>query len=133
MRRPGRATPGSLPPVTRHIVACGGGGWAAGGRGGPLEDYILGLAARDRPRVCLLPTASGDADAVIARFYESFSGAVCEPSHLALFRPHPEPARPLLARADVVYVPGGSRPTSRRCGTSTASGRSCARRGSGAS
>lgn len=94
--------------MNRHIVACGGGGWASDSRGGPLEDYILGLAARDRPRVCLLATASGDSDWVISRFYESFSAGACEPSHLALFRPHPEPAMARLGRQDVVYVAGGS-------------------------
>lgn len=93
--------------MTRHIVACGGGGWPSDGRMGPLEHHILGLARRDRPRVCLLATASGDSDGVISRFYESLAG-VCEPSHLALFRPHPEPARRRLARQDVVYVAGGS-------------------------
>ena len=94
--------------MTRHIVACGGGGWASDSRSGPLEDYIMGLAARDRPRVCLLPTASGDSDWVITRFYECFPSSVCEPSHLALFRPHPEPVRAALARQDAVYVAGGS-------------------------
>jgi hypothetical protein len=43
--------------MSRHIVACAGGGWSANGHGGPLEDYILGLVARERPRVCL--SASG--------------------------------------------------------------------------
>ncbi len=66
---------------------------------------------RPRPlarRICLLPTASGDSDWVITRFYESFPSSLCEPSHLALFRPHPEPVRAALARQDVVYVAGGS-------------------------
>lgn len=94
--------------MSRHIVACGGGGWAAHGRGGPLEDYILGLVARERPRVCLIPTAGGDSDRDIARFYESFPADLCRPSHLAFFRPHPEPAAERLARQDVVYVSGGS-------------------------
>lgn len=68
----------------------------------------MGLAPGDRPRVCLVPTACGDADWVITRFYESFPASVCEPSHLALFRPHPTRARAALGRQDVIYVTGGS-------------------------
>ena len=36
-----------------------------------LDDYVLGLARErggERPRVCFLPTASGDADHYIVRF-----------------------------------------------------------------
>ena len=39
-----------------------------------------------RPRVCFLPTASGDADHYIVRFYRAFDAARCEPSHISLFR-----------------------------------------------
>ncbi|MGD9694239.1 MAG: Type 1 glutamine amidotransferase-like domain-containing protein [Thermoleophilia bacterium] len=94
--------------MNRHIVACGGGGWSSDGRPGPVEDYILGLAGAARPRVCLLPTASGDSDWLVARFYDAFARLECEPSHLALFRAHPDAAAPRLLAADVIYVGGGS-------------------------
>ena len=54
-----------------------------------LDDYVLGLAAAargDRPKVGFLPTASGDADHYIVRFYRHFSAGRCEPSHVSLFR-----------------------------------------------
>ena len=51
-----------------------------------LDDYVLGLTGRERPRVCFLPSASGDADHYIVRFYRAFSAGRCEPSHLSLFR-----------------------------------------------
>ena len=38
-----------------------------------------------RPRVCFLPTASGDADHYVVRFYRRFA-ADCEASHVSLFR-----------------------------------------------
>ena len=98
----------TCPAMSRHIVACGGGGWASEAGAGPLEDYILGLVRRERPRVCLIPTASGDSDWVISRFYASFPADRCEPSHLPLFRPHPDDPRVRMARQDVVYVCGGS-------------------------
>ena len=56
----------------RQIVAFGGGGFSMESGNPLLDDYVLGLAAaagRDRPKVCFLPTASGDADHYIVRFY----------------------------------------------------------------
>ena len=38
------------------------------------------------PRVCFLPTASGDADHYIVRFYRAFAAGRCQPSHVSLFR-----------------------------------------------
>jgi len=56
------------------------------GRDGTLlDDYILSLLAGDRPRVCFLPTASGDADHYIVRFYRRFAPH-CDASHVSLFR-----------------------------------------------
>jgi dipeptidase E len=75
---------------------------------GALERYILGLCAIERPRVCFLPTASGDSDGLVTRFYEAFADVDCEPSHVALFRPHPERVAERLLAADAIYVGGGS-------------------------
>ena len=81
--------------------------------GSLLDDFVLSLTAASRPRVCFLPTASGDADHYVVRFYRRFSTA-CEPSHVSLFRrDHCEGqveenlARHLLAQ-DVIYVGGGN-------------------------
>ena len=41
--------------------------------GSLLDDYILSLLDAPRPRVCFLPTASGDADHYVVRFYRRFS------------------------------------------------------------
>ncbi len=94
--------------MDRHIVACGGGGWSGEPGAGPLEDYILGLAATDTPSVCLLATASGDSDWVITRFHEFFGRLPCRATHVALFRPHPEGVAEHLLAQDVIYVAGGS-------------------------
>ena len=63
---------------------------AAGSRWRPgnplLDEYVLWLDRRERPRVCFVPTASGDADHYVVRFYRAFAAAGCEPSHLSLFR-----------------------------------------------
>jgi peptidase E len=78
------------------------------GRIGALERYILGLCASERPRVCFLPTASGDSDGLVTRFYEAFAEVECDPSHVALFRPHPQRVAERLLAADAIYVGGGS-------------------------
>ena len=51
-----------------------------------LDDYVLRLTGVERPRVCFVPTASGDADHYVVRFYRTFAAFGCEPSHLSLFR-----------------------------------------------
>jgi dipeptidase E len=75
-----------------------------------LDDYVLSLTGAARPRVCFLPTASGDADHYVVRFYRAFSAARCEPSHISLFRRETgvgDPCAHLLAQ-DLIYVGGGS-------------------------
>ena len=72
------------PPIP-HIVAFGGGGFSMERENPLLDDYVLSLASRARPHVCFLPTASGDADHYVVRFYRRFS-ASCEASHVSLFR-----------------------------------------------
>ena len=41
---------------------------------------------RKKPRVCFFPSASGDADHYVVRFYRHFSSDICDPSHISLFR-----------------------------------------------
>ncbi len=94
----------------RQIVAFGGGGFSMEWGNTMLDDHVLGLTGTERPRVCFLPTASGDADHYVVRFYRAFSPARCEPSHISLFRRETGVADPrghLLAQ-DLVYVGGGS-------------------------
>ena len=96
----------------RQILAFGGGGFSMEAGNPLLDDHVLRLTGVARPRVCFLPTASGDADHYVVRFYRAFPAARCEPSHLSLFR-RPAPGDPadvaehLLAQ-DVIYVGGGS-------------------------
>jgi peptidase E len=94
----------------RQIVAFGGGGFSMESGNPLLDDYVLGLSRRERPRVCFLPSASGDADHYIVRFYRAFSADRCEPSHVSLFRREqgPEDLRDHLLSQDLIYVGGGS-------------------------
>jgi dipeptidase E len=94
----------------RQIVAFGGGGFSMESGNPLLDDYVLGLTGAERPRVCFLPSASGDADHYIVRFYRAFGAERCEPSHISLFRREqgPEDLRAHLLEQDLIYVGGGS-------------------------
>lgn len=94
----------------RQIVAFGGGGFSMESGNPLLDDYVLGLTGAERPRVCFLPSASGDADHYIVRFYRAFSAHRCEPSHISLFRREQGPSdlRRHLLSQDLIYVGGGS-------------------------
>lgn len=73
-----------------------------------LDDYVLGLTSCDRPRVCFVPTACGDSDAYIARFYAAFGGGRSDPTHLPLFQRDGRDMRSFLLNQDVIYVGGGN-------------------------
>lgn len=100
-----------LPGGTRRqIVAFGGGGFSMEAGNPLLDDYVAGLTGSARPRVCFLPTASGDADHYIVRFYRAFAASGYEPSHISLFRRErgADDLRAHLLSQDVIYVGGGS-------------------------
>jgi peptidase E len=99
-----------MPARPPQIVAFGGGGFSMEWGNTLLDDHVLALTGAERPRVCFLPTASGDADHYVVRFYRAFSAARCEPSHISLFRRETgvgDPRAHLLAQ-DLIYVGGGS-------------------------
>ena len=88
----------------------GGGGFTAGSADPALDEHVLTLTGVPRPRVCLLPTAGGDSEAQIRRFYETYGDRLCEPTHISLFRlgRRPVPLREHLLAQDAIYVGGGS-------------------------
>ncbi|HEX6367341.1 MAG TPA: peptidase E [Longimicrobium sp.] len=98
-----------MPPITQgQIVAFGGGGFAMEPDNPLLDDYILSLTGKARPRVCLIPTAAGDSVAWLDRFYELFTEDRCEPTHLALFSRSVDDLYEFLAEQDVIYASGGN-------------------------
>jgi dipeptidase E len=105
-RRPYRP---SMQLGKRQIVAFGGGGFSMEAGNPLLDDYVLGLTGVPRPRLCFLPSASGDADHYIVRFYRHFAGRA-ETSHVSLFRrDHDlEDLHTHLLSQDAIYVGGGS-------------------------
>jgi peptidase E len=93
----------------------GGGGFSMEPDNPRLDDFILTLSRRKRPRVCFIPTASADSAAYIAKFYRAFTSR-CEATDLTLFDAPSLPRIPALtsqlpafvAKQDIFYVGGGS-------------------------
>src|ERR1700761_2666627 len=93
----------------RQILAMGGGGFTMESTLA-LDRFALELTGKPVPRICFLPTASGDPREQATRFHERFSSWPCEPSILSLFhlgRDRIDPREHLLAQ-DLIYVGGGS-------------------------
>jgi dipeptidase E len=93
----------------RRILAMGGGGFTMESTLA-LDRLVLELTGKPVPRICFLPTASGDPREQATRFHERFSAWPCEPSILSLFhlgRDRIDPREHLLAQ-DAIYVGGGS-------------------------
>ena len=86
----------------------GGGGFSMEPDNPLLDDFILSLTRKRKPKVCFVPTASGDSDNYIARFYRAFPASRCAPSHLPLFHGNTPDLTRFVCAQDVVYVGGGS-------------------------
>lgn len=89
-----------------QIIAIGGGSFGAEPENPAQQLYILAQARTRNPSVCFIPTASGDAPAYLAKFYEVFSKLRCRPTHFPLFERTPDPRT--LLNYDVIYAGGGN-------------------------
>jgi peptidase E len=92
------ATSGGFLPTDRWMVM----------RPGGLFLEALRLTGKDRPRVTLMMTASGDSREYLLRSYEALSSLSVDVRHLELFaQPNVDPRDAILS-SDVVWVGGGS-------------------------
>jgi dipeptidase E len=96
-----------VPDTRRQIIALGGGGFSMEPENLALDRYILDQARVPKPAVAFVPTASGDSDNYVVRFYAAYGGLPCRPSHLPFFRRTLDLRSYLLAQ-DVIYVGGGN-------------------------
>jgi dipeptidase E len=94
----------------RRILALGGHDFDRRAGNDAICDLIVELAESPKPRICLLPTASGDPEDQIARFRRVFSERDCIPQVISLFRlgENPVDLREELLNQDVIYAGGGS-------------------------
>jgi len=72
-----------------------------------LEELLLDLAGKARPRVAFLPKAVADSGERTELFLEAFRNRDCEPEVVTLFGMPERPAE-RVAAADVVHVHGGN-------------------------
>ncbi|CAG9622394.1 Type 1 glutamine amidotransferase-like domain-containing protein [Sutcliffiella rhizosphaerae] len=92
----------------KQIIALGGGGFSMEPANLLLDSYILKQSRNHKPKICFLPTASGDAQNYIDRFYNAFEKLTCIPSHLSLFKPPTKDIESYILEKDIIYVGGGN-------------------------
>ena len=94
--------------IMKQIIAMGGGGFSALGATSPLDSFALECSGKDKPKICLIPTASGEDKRHIELFQETFSERGVENNWLSLFSPPTADLRSFLLSYDVIYVGGGN-------------------------
>lgn len=60
----------------RQIIALGGGGFSMEPDNPLLDLYILEQAKKVNPQICIIPTASGDSDSYISRYYNFLTNKI---------------------------------------------------------
>jgi peptidase E len=92
----------------KQIIALGGGGFSQEPDNPLLDRFVLDCAGTPRPRICFVPTASGDAQGYIDKFNAAFEPLDCVPSCLSLFKPPTADLRSFVLEQDIGYVGGGN-------------------------
>ena len=93
--------------IKRNIVAIGGGGFGRSLGTLKIEKYILSLASCNNPKICFIPTASGDNDLYKLNFYRAFSQLGCITTHIDFFA-RTDNLEKILFEQDIIYVGGGN-------------------------
>ena len=93
--------------VSKNIIAIGGGGFGRSLGTLEIEKYIISLTSKKRPKICFIPTASGDSDLYKLNFYRAFSKLNCIPSHIDFFS-RTENLKEKVLTQDIIYVGGGN-------------------------
>jgi dipeptidase E len=91
----------------QRILAMGGVQLVPGTTDWPLLQFMLDLSGQDRPRICMLGTASGESPSGLANYYATFARAT-EPTHLDLFGRTVPDVEDFLLGQDVILVAGGN-------------------------
>ena len=92
---------------SKNIVAIGGGGFGRSLGSLEIEKYIVSLSNKKRPKICFIPTASGDSSLYKLNFYRAFSKLDCITSHIDLFS-RTENLEEIVFTQDIIYVGGGN-------------------------
>lgn len=92
---------------TQRILAMGGIQLVPESTDWPMLQFMLDLTGRERPRICMLGTASGESDSGLASYYATFARR-SEPTHLDLFGRTVGDIEGFLLEQDVIFVAGGN-------------------------
>ena len=92
---------------SKNIVAIGGGGFGRSLGTLEIEKYIISLINKKRPKICFIPTASGDSSLYKLNFYRAFSKLDCITSHIDFFSRTENLEKKVLTQ-DIIYVGGGN-------------------------
>ncbi len=93
-----------------QIIALGGGGFSDEHDNSLLDEYILLQTCKAKPKVLFLPTAGGDHEDYIEKFYRAYKKFNCIPTHLELSKktiPFKKLEKFVLSQ-DMIFVGGGS-------------------------
>ena len=93
--------------MKKHIIAIGGGGFGRDSYSNLIEKYIINLSDKVTPKICFLPTATGDNDNYIVRFYSVFTRLNCTPSHIDFFKRTIDISDHIMNQ-DIIFVGGGN-------------------------
>ena len=93
--------------MDKQIIAIGGGGFGRNPGNGKIEQYILNQSNSDSPKICFIPTATGDDESYKESYYSTMSKLNCVPTHLDFFKRTPGIEK-LILEQDVIFVGGGN-------------------------
>ena len=91
----------------KQIVAIGGGGFGRSIGNLKIEKYIINLSKKENPKICFIPTATGDDNAYKVNFYRAFCSLNCIPSHIDFFKRTID-LKEYIKNQDIIYIGGGN-------------------------
>tara|TARA_B100000963_G_scaffold91566_1_gene78789 strand:- start:299 stop:997 length:699 start_codon:yes stop_codon:yes gene_type:complete len=91
----------------KQIIAIGGGGFGREIKDLKIEKYIRNQSKKKKPKVCFIPTATGDDSGYIDNFYKAFNSLDCKTSHIDFFK-RTINLEPHIMDQDIIFVGGGN-------------------------
>ena len=91
----------------RQIIAIGGGGFGRVIKDLKIENYIKSQCKSDSPKICFIPTATGDDNQYIENFYKAFDSIGCKTSHIDFFK-RTINLEEHIKKQDIIFVGGGN-------------------------
>ena len=91
----------------KQIISIGGGGFGRSLGELRIEKYIISQCKSNKPKICFIPTATGDDSGYINNFYRAFNALDCIPSDISFFK-RTINLREHILNQDIIFVGGGN-------------------------